>query len=76
MKAVDGKRAITVPVTSVQRSADGKMFVWKVKEGKAQRAEVSLGNAIAGRIAVTKGLSENDIVVTKGYQKLSENTIR
>jgi len=64
---------ITVPVTSVQRSADGTMFVWTVKEGVAHRTKVEVGKASGNRVIVTQGLKKGDEVVIKGYQKLYEN---
>lgn len=65
---------ITVPVTAVQRSASGDIFVWKVKDGKAFRNAVVLGDVQGNRIAVKQGLSAKDVIVVKGCQKLSEGS--
>ena len=65
---------MTVPITAVQRSADGSMFVWKAEGGKAHRAKVLLGEAFAGRIEVLSGIKKGEKVIVKGYQKLSEGT--
>lgn len=69
----EGTPMISVPITAVQRSAEGKMFVWTVKEKTAHRTEVTTGKASGNRIAVVSGLREGDEVVTKGYQKLNED---
>lgn len=68
------QHAITLPVRAVQQSADGKQFVWVVKDKKAHRQNVSLGETSGNRIAITDGLSEGMDVVVEGYQKLSEGS--
>ena len=66
---------LTLPVTSVQKKANGKLFVWVVdKDNKAHRTDVTLGKTMGNRIAITKGISIGQCVVTEGYQKLSEDT--
>ena len=65
----------TLPVTSVQRRSDGSYFVWTVgADSTAHRTTVSIGHAIGNRVPITSGLSDNQHVVTEGYQKLSEGT--
>ena len=64
--------AITVPITSVRKNANGEYFVWTNKGGKAHRATVTTGNATGNRIVVLTGLQQGDVVITEGYQKLSE----
>jgi RND family efflux transporter MFP subunit len=63
---------LSVPITAVQKNAKGEQFVWTVKSGKAHRSIVTTGRASGNRIAVEKGLTEGDIVIVEGYQKLSE----
>ena len=65
---------LTVPITSVHKNARGEQFVWVVKDGKALRRKVTVGNAVGNRIAITQGLSEGDVIVTEGHQKLSEGS--
>ncbi len=69
-----GNTAVMVPITAVQRSADGSMFVWKAEGGKAHRAEVTLGEASGNRIEVTSGVKKGEKVIVKGYQKVSEGS--
>ena len=65
---------VMVPITAVQRSADGSMFVWKTEGGKAHRAKVTLGEASGNRIEVTSGVKKGEKVIVKGYQKVSEGS--
>jgi len=66
---------LSVPITAVQKNARGEQFVWTVKGDKAHRTLVTTGRAAGNRIAVAQGLTAGDIVVTEGYQKLSEGTV-
>lgn len=69
-----GGEMVMVPITAVQRSADGSMFVWKAENGKAHRAKVTLGEASGNRIEVLSGVKKGEKVIVKGYQKLSEGS--
>ena len=65
----------TLPVTAVQKKADGSLFVWTVdKNNAAHRTPVTIGETQGNRVSVTSGVGENERVVTEGYQKLSEGT--
>jgi len=65
----------TVPVTAVQRRADGQLFVWTVgSDSTAHRTPVSLGATQGNRIQVVQGIDNGQRLVTEGYQKLSEGT--
>jgi RND family efflux transporter MFP subunit len=71
--AVDGM--LTLPVTAVQRKSNGALFVWSVaKDSTAHRTPVSIGEPQGNRVVVLSGISENQRIVTEGYQKLSEGT--
>lgn len=64
----------SVPITAVQRKADGR-FVWMVdNDSTAHRTPVTTGETIGNRIVVVTGISDGNRVVTEGYQKLSEGT--
>ena len=66
---------LSVPVTAVQRKADGSLFVWTVSgDSTAHRTTVRTGEIMGNRIAITDGVSEGGRIVVEGYQKLSENT--
>ncbi len=67
--------ALTLPIMAVQQNADGSKFVWVVKNGKAQRQQVELGEMSGNRITIVSGLSKGDKVITEGYQKVSEGEV-
>ena len=68
-----GKSDITLPVTSVQRNADGTLFVWTISsDSTAHRTPVSIGHPVDNRVSITQGLRYDQRVVVEGYQKLSE----
>ena len=74
----DGSQSITgkvLPVTAVQKAADGSMFVWTVaKDSTAHRSKVNMGATMGNHVVVTDGIDMGQRVVTEGYQKLSEGT--
>ena len=74
----DGSQAIgskMIPVTAVQKKADGSLFVWTVgKDSTAHRSTVTIGQTQGNYICVIDGLNIGDRVATEGYQKLSEGT--
>ena len=74
----DGSQSITkrsLPVTAVQKAADGSMFVWTVTaDSTAHRAKVSIGETMGNHVMVADGIDIGQRVVTEGYQKLSEGT--
>ena len=74
MSEGQSESVVSVPITAVQRSADGSMFVWKAEGGKAHRTKVMLGEASGNRIEVVSGLKKGEKVIVEGYQKLSEGT--
>ena len=66
---------LSMPVTAVQKQADGNLFVWTVgKDSTAHRTTITTGETLGNRIVVASGISEGERIVTEGYQKLSENT--
>ena len=73
-EADDTEAEVSVPVRSVQQSADGCQFVWLAKDGKASRQPVEVGQAQGDRIIIYSGLAEGDKVIVEGYQKVSEGS--
>jgi len=68
-------KRLSVPVTAVQKKADGSLFVWTVaNDSTAHRTTVTTGETTGNRIVVTTGIDDGNRVVTEGYQKLSEGT--
>ena len=65
----------TLPITAVQKRADGTFFAWTVsKDNTAHRTTVTTGTIAGNRIEILSGLSDGQRVVTEGCQKLSEGT--
>ena len=66
---------VSLPITSIQRRADGSLFVWTVDNQKtAHRKAVTVGPSQGNRISIESGITAGERVVTEGYQKLSEGT--
>ena len=74
----EGSQAIgskMIPVTAVQKNADGSLFVWTVDQKKsAHRTPVAIGQTEGNYVLVSDGLNMGNRIVTEGYQKLSEGT--
>ena len=69
-----GQQAM-LPVTAVQKKADGSLFVWTVgNDSTAHRTAVTIGRTYGNRVVISSGIGHSDRVVTEGYQKLSKGT--
>lgn len=49
-------------------------FVYKVVEGRAQRAKVDIGQRREGKVEILRGLDPADMVVTAGHLKIRDGT--
>jgi len=67
----DTQEALVVPEQAVVPQGD-EWFVYRVVEGKAQRAKVDVGQRREGKAEIVKGLEDGDIVVTAGHLKLRD----
>lgn len=65
------KNAMTVPTAAVQRGPSG-VFVYVVKEDKAEMRPVKAGHAEGAETLIETGLSPGEIVVTDGIDKLKD----
>ena len=66
---------LTLPVGSVQRRADGSLFVWTIDNSQqAHRTAVTIGPVMGNRVVLVSGISSGQRIVTEGYQKLSEGS--
>lgn len=71
----ENSEKLMIPVTAVQKAADGSLFVWTIAgDSAAHRTKVSIGETSGNSTFITGGLNAGQRVVTEGYQKLSENT--
>lgn len=63
--------AIMIPEEAIVAQA-GKTYVFIVKDGKAARREVEVGQREVGQVEVVSGIAAGDKVVTRGVQRLRE----
>lgn len=66
--------ALLVPVTAVCSGSGGRRFVWVADGGAARRVYVQTGDAVGNRVEITSGLSGGELVITEGFQKVSEGS--
>lgn len=68
-------QAIAVPTYLIQQSASGERFVYALrqKDGKptAERVVIEIGQTYQGQTEVSKGLQANDVLISKGYNEVS-----
>ena len=63
---------ITLPANIIQLNADNSTFVWTVgSDGRATNTPVQTGESVGSRVAIVRGLSDGDKVITSGQQKVS-----
>jgi len=53
----------------------GDMYVFVVKDGKAEKRRVRIGERRVGDVQVVEGLAAGDVVVTEGTQKLRDGSV-
>lgn len=68
------KKAITIPTQSLFASLNS-YYVYSVKNNKAIKIPVKVGNKFENRVEITKGLKPGDKIVVAGQQYLSENKL-
>jgi membrane fusion protein (multidrug efflux system) len=67
----DTQEALVVPEQAIVPQGD-EWFVYRVVDGKAQRAKVEIGQRRDGKAEVLKGLRDGDVVITAGQLKIRE----
>lgn len=65
------QEALVVPEQAIVPQGD-EWFVYRVVDGKAQRAKVEIGQRRDGKAEVMKGLRDGDVVVTAGQLKIRD----
>ena len=70
-----GAQQLLVPNRAVQIDNNGQRFVWVVTEDStAVRRPVVIGDLTARGVLIIDGLSQGDIIVTDGTQKIASGT--
>tara|TARA_B100000963_G_scaffold342844_1_gene344081 strand:- start:551 stop:1639 length:1089 start_codon:yes stop_codon:yes gene_type:complete len=62
-------KGLTVPEVAIF-SEQSRKFVWRVKDGKAEKVKIDTGVRIGQNVEVLNGLKIEDSIVTKGKLKL------
>jgi membrane fusion protein (multidrug efflux system) len=65
------QEALVVPEQAIVPQGE-EWFVYRVVDGKAQRAKVDIGQRRDGKAEILKGLDAGDLVVTAGQLKLRQ----
>jgi len=63
--------ALTIPEEALV-PVGASQYVFRVRDGKAERVQVATGVRRAGRVEITAGLAAGDVVVTAGQIKLRD----
>ncbi|MGH9702726.1 MAG: efflux RND transporter periplasmic adaptor subunit [Candidatus Acidiferrales bacterium] len=71
-KKAAGSPAQTVIPGIAVRKEDGKSYVFLVKEGRAERRAVTLGETRGQDVEILAGISQGDSVITKGPAELHD----
>ena len=71
MKTAEEKDALVVPVDAVLLDHNNQSFVWIIRNGKAEKRVITLGEYIADGVVVSNGLSDGDEIIISGQQKVS-----
>ncbi|MEO7133300.1 MAG: efflux RND transporter periplasmic adaptor subunit [Vicinamibacterales bacterium] len=67
------KDSIVVPEQALVPQGDDQ-FVFKIIDGRAQRAKVDIGQRREGRVEIVQGLAAADVVVIAGHLKIRDGT--
>jgi len=65
------ENAAVVPDTAIV-PRDDRTYVYVVRDGKAKRTEVQIGQRFPGEVEIRKGLDGSETVVVAGLQKLND----
>jgi membrane fusion protein (multidrug efflux system) len=64
--------ALLVPEEALDPIGD-RMFVYVVRDGRARRQQVRLGLRLVGEVEVLDGVTQGELVVVRGVQRLRDN---
>ncbi|MBA4241373.1 MAG: efflux RND transporter periplasmic adaptor subunit [Sphingobacteriaceae bacterium] len=66
------KPVISIPLNYIQKDLKGTPFVLLANGKKAAKRIVTLGKEYNGRVEITQGLSETDLLIMSGYDGLND----
>ena len=64
--------AFVLPNNVVQVSSDGQKYVWCVVNNRAKAVKITTGGLSGQGVIVESGLTEGDVIISEGFQKVSE----
>ena len=67
--SIDGDRYAAIPEAALLWGATGA-YLWKVENGKAKRVDVNVHQRLRGTILVTGDLTDGDMLIAEGIQRL------
>jgi membrane fusion protein (multidrug efflux system) len=73
VEVVVGERpaALTVPRAALQREGE-RRFVFRLRDGRAERREITVGLIGSNDVEVARGLSEGERVILPGTRRISD----
>lgn len=69
---MSAKPVIGIPLNYVQKDLKGQHYVLVAENNKAAKHNVTLGREYNGRVEITGGLTDQDLLITSGYDGLNE----
>jgi RND family efflux transporter MFP subunit len=66
---------IVVPVRTIQKDENNVSFVYVAENGVAKKRAITIGKEYKGKAEILSGLSENDLLVTLGYNIINEGDV-
>lgn len=69
---ISPKPTITIPIKVIQTDIDGNRFVYLAKGDAASKVIVKTGKEYDGKMEITEGLKEGDLLIYKGYDSVNE----
>ena len=69
-KTLEGKDGIFVPVEAVISRGEGDAHVFLLKDGKAVKTSVTIGQIAQNKLEILSGVQEGDRVIVKGAETL------
>lgn len=72
-QGIDGKLEENIVISrKAVFEEEGKKYVYKIENGKANKVEVQTGEETSEQIVILKGVNENDEIVVKGQTLLTD----
>jgi len=66
----DRRRSIMLPEAAIVTTPTGERAVFKVKDGHAQMAPVTIGTRIPGEVEILSGVEDGETVIVSGQLKV------